>query len=68
MVAWGVLCRVRLPSPFFSVITGCVERGYSLLVFGQVRGEERESIGKNLFKNLLLPLLHIQGRKKNSAA
>jgi len=43
MVAWGVLCRVRLPSPFFSVITGCVERGYSLLVFGQVRGEERES-------------------------
>jgi hypothetical protein len=40
-VAWGVLCRAWLPSPFFSVMAGCM-RWYDLSMFGQVDGKERE--------------------------
>jgi len=67
-VAWGVLCRAWLPSPFFSVMAGCM-RWYDLSMFGQVDGKERErererAWKKSKFKNLLLPLLHVQGRRR----
>jgi len=68
-MAWGILSKAWLPSLFFSVITGRVKRGTSCQCLVKLSEErERESMGKKIFKNLLLPLLYIQGNKKNNVA
>jgi hypothetical protein len=48
-------------------MAGCM-KWYDLSMFGQVGGR-KESVGKkNKFKNLLLPLLHVQRKKKRKNA
>jgi hypothetical protein len=48
-VAWGVFCRAWLPSPFFSVIAGCVEGVCLVNVWSSwgKRERDRENAGKN---------------------
>jgi hypothetical protein len=57
-VAWGVFCRAWLPSPFFSVIAGCVEGVCLVNVWSSWGKRERENAGKNKNINSSSPAAH----------
>jgi len=66
-VAWGVFCRAWLPSPFFSVIAGCVEGVCLVNVWSSwgKREREREREKKQKHK-LFFPRCTSRGRRRST--